>query len=323
VMDLAIEIHEIQRLAQFMGNRLTLKGLVEGTLSGTHRNRKSGASLDFAQHRDYVWGDDLKHLDWKAYAKNDRYVIKQYQEESNLRAFMLVDRSTSMNYQGGGVCKKGVYAAQLAATLSWMFLLQGEAVGAITFGSHIDQFLPARSQREHFWRILDLLKTSPWLKDTHAESALGHITERLPPRGVVFLITDGFDFQNETLEPASDHKKKKKKNKESEYEYLESFSAIARQLQRQGYHVVVLHILDPYELDFPFDQLSLFEGLEGELPIKIDPNGIREAYLQEVQNFCKQFKHKALSGAVSYIRCRTDHSLETSLLSMLEEIGHT
>ena len=309
MIDLAIDIQEIQQLAQFMGGRLSLKGLVEGTLSGTHRNRKQGASLDFAQHRDYVVGDDLKHLDWKAYAKNDRYVIKQYQEESNLRAFMVVDRSSSMNYQGGGLCKKGVYAAQLAATLSWMFLLQGESVGALTFGNRIDHFLPARSNREHFWRILKILQTAPWQAETHAQSALGHLAERLPPKGVVFLLTDAFDFQADMMADTKSN------------DYLESFSAVARQLQRQGYHVIIMHILDPYELDFPFDQLALFEGLEGEASIKIDPEGVREAYLKEMNLFCQQLKHKALSGSVTYLACRTDRPLKHHLLMMLEEMN--
>ena len=125
---------------------------------------------------------------------------------------------------------------------------------------------------------------------------------------LVFLFTDAFDFQVDSLQ----------KGKEAS---LESFSAIARQLKRQGYHVIIMHILDPYEIEFPFDQLALFEGLEGEDPIKIDADGIRDAYLKEMNTFCEQFKHKSLSGAVSYIQCRTDLSLQQNLLRMLEEMS--
>jgi uncharacterized protein (DUF58 family) len=309
VIDLAMEIPELQRLAQLMGGRLSLRGLVEGSLSGSHRSPRQGVSLDFAQHRDYVPGDDLRHLDWRAYAKNDRYVIKQYEEETNLRAFMVVDRSNSMNYQGGGRAKKGVYAAQIAAALSWMFLLQGEAVGALTFGSTIDSYLPARSRRDHFWRVLDVLQNRPWLEETNAMSALGDLAERLPPKGVVFLISDGFDFQHDQLEG------------ESSTLQRESFSAIALNLKRRGYHVIFLHTLDPYELDFPFDQLTLFEGLEGEESIKVDPDGVREAYLQEMKTFTQRLQRAALSGGVSYCAVRTDETLDRALLRLLEEVS--
>ena len=202
MIDLEINIHELQRLAQVMGGRLQLGALVEGTLSGSHQSPRQGSSLDFAHHRDYLPGDDLRHLDWRAYAKNDRYVVKQYQEETNLRAYMVVDRSNSMNYQGGGLSKKGVYASQLALVLSWMFFLQDESVGVFTFGSEIQTYLPARSRRDHFWRILDVLQNDPWLEETYASKVMRQLGERLPPKGVVFFITDGFDFR--VSQPSSD-----------------------------------------------------------------------------------------------------------------------
>ena len=320
MIDLEINIHELQRLAQLMGGRLQLGALVDGSLSGSHQSPRMGSSLDFAHHRDYLPGDDLRHLDWRAYAKNDRYVVKQYQEETNLRAHMVVDRSNSMNYQGGGLSKKGVYASQLALVLSWMFFLQDESVGVLTFGSEIQTYLPARSRRDHFWRILDVLKSDPWLEETHASKVIRQLGERLPPKGVVFLITDGFDFRVSANE-ANDHQEAPNQAVDQTENALEILTATARRLRKQGQHLIVIHILDPYELTFPFDELSLFEGLEGEEALKLDPEGIRKAYLKEIHDFCDAFRHQCLSGGISYCRCSTDQSLETSLLSLLEEVN--
>ena len=298
VVPLGIEVHEIQRLSMLLGGRLNLRGIVEGSLSGQHRSPRQGMSLDFAQHRDYAPGDDLKHLDWRAYAKSDRYVVKQYVAETNLRAFISVDRSMSMNYLGGGTHSKGAYAAQLAAAISWTLLGQGEAVGLITFADHVQHFMPAYSRRDQFWRILKELESQPWLPDTDAREALLKLPSRLPPRGVIFMMTDGFDL---TADSTSGH-----------------FSQAVSGLRNHGYQVILLHILDPHEVDFPFDELSLFEGLEGEESIKIDPTGIRSAYLHEMNEFRTALERSCLAVGARYCLCRTDHSLEKNLLNLIE-----
>ena len=299
IAPLGIGVHELQQATRLIGGRLNLQGIVEGNLSGSHRSPRQGISLDFAQHRDYAPGDDLKHLDWRAYAKSDRYVIKQYVEETNLRAFMLLDRSMSMNYCGGGDTMKGIFAARIAAALSWTLMSQGEAVGLVTFGSQVDHFLPAFSRREHFWQILQALEHRPWLPETNAREALLSIPNRLPPRGVVFLLTDGFDLDETSS---------------SGY-----FADVVGRLKKHGYQVILLHILDPHELEFPFDELSLFEGLEGEEPIKIDPAGVRRAYLEELQTFQKALEKSARSVGAKYCLCPSSLSLDHTLLKIL---GH-
>ena len=299
VVPLEVEIHEIQRVSQLLGGRLNLRGIVEGTLSGQHRSPRQGMSLDFAQHRDYAPGDDLKHLDWRAYAKSDRYVVKQYVAETNLRAFMSVDRSMSMNYCGGGLYSKGVYASQLVAALSWTLLGQGEAVGLITFADQVQQLLPAYSRRDQFWRILRELEAQPWRPDTNASASLLKLPSRLPPRGVIFVITDGFDF-------SGDHESGR-------------FAEAVMSLKNHGYQVILIHTLDPNELEFPFNELSLFEGLEGEEPIKIDPAGVRRAYLKEMRDFCQSLERSCLAVGARYFLCRTDLKLENNLLKLLEK----
>lgn len=312
IAPLGISVHELQRIAQVIGGRLSLRGLVEGNLSGDHRSPRQGVSLDFAQHRDYAPGDDLRHLDWRAFAKSDRYVIKQYEEETNLRAYVVLDRSRSMNYQGGGQASKGTYGARLTAALSWMLLQQGEAVGLVTFGAELDHYLPAYSKRDHFWRIVRDLESRDWLPDTQAPEALLGLPGRLPPKGVIFLVTDGFDFR-----PLHDEEPSNAQTEVAESRFVE----VARALRKHGYHVVLLHVLDPHELQFPFDELSLFEGLEGEDAIKVDPDGVRRAYLKEIEAFCRHLEQSARAAGVKYCLCPSDQNLEYTLLKLLESVS--
>ena len=317
VAPLGVSVHELQQVAMAIGGRFSLRGIVEGNLSGDHRSPRQGISLDFAQHRDYAPGDDLRHLDWRAYAKSDRYVIKQYEEETNLRAYMILDRSLSMNYQGGGVTSKGVFGARLAAALSWTLLQQGEAVGLVTFGAELEHYLPANSKRDHFWRLVRALEDRPWQPDTQASEALMSLPGRLPPKGVIFLLTDGFDFRADHDEADVEERPSKKSDRRADV--AESgFLDVARALRTHGYHVILLHILDPHELNFPFDELSLFEGLEGEESIKVDPDGVRRAYLREIGLFREHLEQGSRAAGVKYCLCSSEYSLERTLLKLLE-----
>jgi uncharacterized protein (DUF58 family) len=312
---LEVAPHELQRLAQRFGGRLSLNALTEGPLSGHHKSRAMGASLNFAQHRDYVPGDDPKHLDWRAYAKSDRLVVRQYQQETNLRVFIVIDRSCSMAYQGGAEVSKGVYAAQLAAVAAWTLLLQGEAVGLATFGGSLTHLSPAASRREHFWRLLRALEASPWEPDTHPARALTSLAERLPPRSVVLVLTDGLDFAvSPELEEGRELRAARRSGR---YERGgEGLSALAARLKSQGHRVSLMQLLDPHELSFPFDELSLFEGFEGEDPLKLDPSGVREAYLDELRALCDGLKRRSLSMGVRYARCSTGEPLERALAAL-------
>ncbi len=279
-----------------LGARLALRQRVEGPLSGSHTSPRQGASLHFAQHRDYVPGDDPRHLDWRAFAKNDRYVVRQYQQESNLRSFMVVDRSRSMGYVGGGRVSKGVFAAELALALSWALLLQGEAVGLATFGGGLARLSPAASGREHFWRLLSALQESAWEPNTDASAALAALAERLPPRSVVCVLTDAFELSSRG----------------------EGLTALARRMRAQGHAVSLLHILDPDEVSFPFEDLSVFEGFEGEEALTLDPATARAAYLDELRALCEGLERRALAGGVRYLRCLSDEPLEVTLARVSE-----
>jgi len=262
---------ELQRVGAALGARLALRQRVEGPLSGTHASPRQGASLHFAQHRDYVPGDDPRHLDWRAYAKNDRYVVRQYQQETNLRAFMVLDRSCSMGYLGGGRVSKGAFAAEVALALSWALLLQGEAVGLATFGGGLARLLPAASGREQFWRLLAAVEESAWEPDTDAAAAL-----ELDARG-------------------------------------EGLTALARRMRAQGHSLSLLHVLDPHEARFPFEDLSRFEGFEGEEPLTLDPATARAAYLEELAALCDGLARRAREGGVRYLRLLSDEPTEAAL----------
>ncbi len=288
---LGVAPQELQRVAAALGARLSLRRRGEGPLSGAHTSPRQGASLQFAQHRDYVPGDDPRHLDWRAFAKSDRYVVRQYQQETNLRACVVVDRSRSMGYVGGGRVSKGAFAAELALALSWALLLQGEAVGLATFGGGLARLLPAASGREHFWRLLGALEESPWEPDTDAAAALGALAERLPPRSVVCVLTDALELDARG----------------------EGLTALARRMRAQGHSLSLLQVLDPHEVRFPFEDLSVFEGFEGEDPLTLDPATARAAYLEELEALCGGLERRALEGGVRYIRCVSDEPLESAL----------
>ncbi|MBM4290344.1 MAG: DUF58 domain-containing protein [Deltaproteobacteria bacterium] len=282
---------ELQRVGAALGARLALRQRVEGPLSGTHASPRQGASLHFAQHRDYVPGDDPRHLDWRAYAKNDRYVVRQYQQETNLRAFMVLDRSCSMGYLGGGRVSKGAFAAEVALALSWALLLQGEAVGLATFGGGLARLLPAASGREQFWRLLAAVEESAWEPDTDAAAALGALAERLPPRSAVCVLTDALELDARG----------------------EGLTALARRMRAQGHSLSLLHVLDPHEARFPFEDLSRFEGFEGEEPLTLDPATARAAYLEELAALCDGLARRAREGGVRYLRLLSDEPTEAAL----------
>jgi len=195
--------------------------VVEGTLTGQHRSPHQGASVEFAQHREYAPGDEIKHIDWNAYARSDRYQIKQFEDETNLRAYLLLDTSGSMDYARAGLLTKLDYAARLTAALAWVLLRQGDAVGLLTFGERLGTYVPPRSRPDHFWNLAHVLEEAPVGGPTDVVGAMEHIAEVSGRRAVVFLISDCLDFSGR-------------------------IAAIARQLRRRRHRVVVFHFTDPY-----------------------------------------------------------------------------
>jgi uncharacterized protein (DUF58 family) len=280
-------------LARVGGLNFRARSLAEGILTGMHKSPHRGASVEFAQHRQYEPGDEIRHIDWKVFAKTDRYHVKQYEDETNLRAWMLLDMSGSMEYAANGRPTKVEFAGRLASAFAWLLLRQGDAVGLVTFGDKIGRYIPPRARPDHFWQLARVMEGEPAGGRTDIVAALKHIAETAGRRGVVMLFSDCFHFD-------------------------ERLVGLARQLRGRRHEVVVFHVLDPDELEFPFDDLTEFEDMETGQREIADPRGMREQYLVEMKQFCDDLRRRLLEGDVRYVRVRTDEDPERVLLGFLE-----
>ena len=276
-------------LARVGGLGLRARLLAEGALQGQHRSPHRGASVEFAQHREYTPGDELKHLDWKAYARQDRYVVKQFEDETNLRVFLLVDTSNSMNY---GAPSKLDFGATVAAALAYVLLRQGDAVGLQVFGDTLGEYVPPRGRPDHFWNLVRVLESVPVGGETKIVPALEHLSEAAGRRAAIFLVSDLLDFDPRTV-------------------------ALLRELRRRRHKVQVLHVLHPDEVRFPFEDLTLFEALETAEEELADPRGMRDQYLEEMRAFCEDLRRRLGEGDVGYRRVETTEPIDTLLLELL------
>ena len=271
-----------------------------GTLSGRHTSPDKGFSVEFAEHREYAPGDDPKNLDWRVMAKSDRNVIKQYIEETNLRAMMVVDVSGSMEYTGASAAKingealsKLSYAKHLAAALSYLYIKQGDAVGLATFDKELRSYVRAGSRPSQVRRILEELHTAKAGKDTDVGSVLHGVAERIPKRGLVVLISDFFDEPDKIIE-ALHH-----------FDYRQ-------------HELVVFHLLAEEELTFPFKSFQRFRDLEGvQEMLRIDPQAVRAAYLEKMRDFVKRIDSACGKMRADYVPVNTKVSLRDTLLRYL------
>lgn len=289
------EIVDHELLARLSHLSFRAQRLAEGVMTGLHKSPHRGASVEFAQHREYAPGDELKHIDWKAYAKSDRYQIKEYEDETNLRSFLLVDTSNSMQYGAGGESKIG-RAALLAAALGYLLLRQGDAVGLLTFGDRLGTYVPPRARPDHFWNLVHTLERTPVGGPTDISRALSHVAEVGGRRAVVFLFSDCLEFDLR-------------------------FVSLCRQLRRRRHHVQVFHVLHKDEVEFPFEELTLFEGLETPETELADPRGMRAQYLAEMQGFCEDLRKRLLEGDVGYRRVLTTDDPEPLLRQVVAGAG--
>jgi uncharacterized protein (DUF58 family) len=277
--------------------RVRASHAVDGIRSGMHKSPHRGASVIFAEHRDYRPGDDLRMLDWRAFARNDRYTVKHFEQETHLRANLLLDLSASMAFDGGRAdTQKASYAATLLAALSWILLGQGDAVGAFAFDADLRKALPARNRPDHLDALLSVLAL-PVSRDrsalaTRLKATLTALGERVGRRGLVVLASDLLDVDAEALAPLS-------------------------QLAALGHEVIVLHVLHPHELEFPFKYGLRFEDAEGPDSLDVDADAVRDAYRAELETFLQVCKQRCLASGARYALARTDRPVEEILASVL------
>jgi uncharacterized protein (DUF58 family) len=273
--------------------RLDLKArhIVEGFMGGMHKSPYHGFSVEFAEHREYAPGDDLKHLDWKVFGRSDRLFIKEYELETNLRTHILLDTSESMDY-GGRETTKLELASHIAASMAYLILRQQDSVGMVCFDKEVKSFIPTSSSMGHLRPILGTLAQSEGKNKTDLGAVLNTLAERIQRRGLIILISDLFDKPDVILKS------------------LQHFS-------HKRHDVIVFHVLDEYELTFPFERMTLFEGLEDYPKQLIDPRSLRKAYLAEVNQFCEDMRKGCVRQMIDYVRISTDQDLDVELTKYL------
>ena len=270
---------------------LVARLVVEGFVTGLHRSPYHGFSVEFAEHREYVPGDDIKHIDWKVYGRSDRYYIKQYEEETNLEATIVLDVSESMLYASDEVSKLD-YACFVAASLAHMIINQQDSVGMGMFSDEILQFVPPSSHPSHLKNILNSLANKESRKKTDLGRVFETMAERIRKKGLVIIISDLFGDVEATIRGL-------------------------RHFRHRRHEVVLFHVLDRSELEFPFDSITRFEGLEETGKLLVNPRSLKRAYLEEFNGFIRDIRRACRKSRIDYVMMNTTTPLDVALTSYL------
>jgi len=270
---------------------LKARTIVEGFLSGLHRSPFKGFSVEFAEYRQYMPGDDLSTIDWKVYARSDRYYVKKFEEETNLDCHVMLDVSGSMAYGSRGMTKFE-YAACLAASLGYLMTRQRDAIGLMAFDEKIVSMIPASARPGHLRSVLLTLDRLRLGRETHMAKPLHQLCDALTRRGMVVLISDLLD------------------DPEAVVRGLKHF-------QFRGSDVIVFHVLDPDEIEFPFERATRFEDLETSEEIMAVPAIVRAHYLEAIGALIDRYKRELGAAGIDYTLVPTSQPLEMALLSYL------
>ncbi len=280
-------------LAKVRSLELQARLIVEGYLSGLHKSPYHGFSVEFAEHREYVPGDDIRHMDWKVYGRTGRFFLKQYEEETNLICWLLLDISESMHYGSHKVTKYD-YACLTAAALSYLILHQQDSVGLVTFDNQVRQFMRPSSQASHLKQIVHVLNNGSGVEKTQLAPIFHDLAERINRRAIVGVISDLFDEPDDLL-------------------------AGLKHLRHKRHEVVVFHVLDPAEMDFPFQEATLFRGMEQMPELLTDPRSLRDGYLNELKAHLHAVQAGCREQNIDYVPLRTDQNLGVALSAYLAQ----
>jgi uncharacterized protein (DUF58 family) len=270
--------------------------VMDGYVQGLHRSPQIGVALDFAQHRQYVPGDDVKRIDWRAFAKTERYYIKQYEQTTNLRATIVLDASGSMAYQGqNDALSKFRYGQFIAACLSYLILHQQDSVGLITFDTKVREFIPPRSAPSQLMRILQTLDQTKAREESGIAPLLHDVAERITRRGMVIVISDLFDDAKPLIESL-------------------------HHLRHKRHEVILLQVMANDELEFPFRKWSLFENLEKTTDrLRLDPSTMRAIYLENVSNHLRAIREACGKMNVNHVLLNTSQPFDDVLTMYLAQ----
>jgi uncharacterized protein (DUF58 family) len=267
------------------------RSVVEGSIAGMHRSPHKGSSVEFAEYKEYTPGDEIKHIDWKAFGRFDKYYVKQFEDETNLRAYLVLDASGSMDFGSEGVTKLE-YARTLAASLSYLLLRQGDAVSALVFDDKPGLFLPPSSKSSHLDDVLRVLERMPGEGRTDIAAALKSLAERVRRRGLMIIISDMLDDAERVMN-------------------------IAKVMRKRRQEVVVFHLIDPAEVELPYEGLTIFAGLEGEEDLLVDPDDIRDRYREEMRAHLLTIERECREGDIEYFRVPTTRPLEQVVMDFI------
>ncbi len=284
-------------------SRLELRArtVVEGFVSGLHKSPYHGFSVEFAEHREYAPGDDLRHIDWRVFAKSDRYYIKQYEEETNLRCHILLDCSGSMAYPehpGTGRMSKWDYAATLAASLAFLQSKQQDAVGLALFDREIRQQLSSAATPRQLSNMIAVIEAHQPTGETDVSKVFRYLADHIKRRSMVVVISDFLTDLDEVI-------------------------AGLQRLRHTRHEVMVMHVLDHDELTFPFVDQTMFEGIEVARECLTDPQALRRSYIEQVENFIHRLRSFAVNNRMDYAMLSTNEPLDVALSTFLARRAHS
>lgn len=281
-------------VSKLSGMEIKARLVVEGFIAGLHKSPYHGFSVEFAEHRQYMPGDPLRNVDWKVYAKTDRFFIKEFEEETNLKAYILLDTSGSMGYSSNGV-NKLEYSCYLSAALSYLMLKQRDSVGLVLFDQNIKKYIPPKSAlRSHLHVILQELDKLKPSQTTNISSALHEMAERIKRRGLIILISDLFDDPDKVINGLKHFRHKK-------------------------HEVIVFHVLDPKERSFAFPELAIFKDMETDEELMTSPWQIRKEYTERFKALVNKYTLQCRESLIDYVLLDTSIPFDYALFSYLSK----
>jgi len=288
------QILQPEVLAKLSHVELVARLVVEGLMTGIHRSPHKGFSVEFADHREYVPGDDLRFLDWIVYAKTDNYYIQQFEGETNARMYLLLDSSGSMTYGREGVLSKFRYAQCLAASLAFLMIRQRDSCGLVTFDEQMREYIPPRGVASHLHYLLNTLQNTVPGGETDVSQIFHSVAEKIRRRGLVVIISDLFDDTEEIL------------------------NALVH-FRHYKHEVLVFHVMDPDEIEFPFDKYATFEDIEEGYRLNLDPRVLRKEYRKEVDQFIQTLRLRCGAHDIQYVLLNTQVPFDQALLAYLSK----
>ena len=278
-------------LSKITNMELRARLIVDGALSGIHKSPYKGSSIEFFEHKEYSPGNEIKHIDWKVLARTDKYYIKEFEEETNLKCYIFLDASGSMGYRSTGV-SKFEYATTLAASLAYLLLNQSDFVGLISFSDGVQQYIPPRSRLAHLHVLLNALTELKTAGKSNISGILNEFVEKIGRHSLIIIISDFFDDTDKIIRQLKYFQVKKNE-------------------------IILFQILDPYELTFPFETITFFESMEDDRRVLADPKAIKDRYLSEINRFTEQFKQDCLEKQIDYWLIDSSMPLDQALIKFL------